>query len=104
MAKNSEGAKTLAVIGLIAIVIIVGIFMFKGTPEKNPFENKKILNMNTTCSKVQQAAEVLSKIYGEPVGKIVTAECSRACDKTNLTLYDWKCTTNDEFICYCNMK
>ena len=100
--KSSEGAKTLAVIGLIVLVVIVGILLFKGDVKQNPFENKKIISMNTTCTKVQEAAEVLSQIYNVPVGKVIIAECNKACNDRNLTLNDWKCTSNDEFICYCN--
>ena len=102
--NNSEGAKTLAVIGLIALVVIVGIFLFKGTSEKNPFENKKIINMNTTCTKIQQAARVLSQIYNVSEGKVIIAECHKACSEKNLSLYEWKCTSNDDFICYCNKR
>ncbi len=102
--KNNEGVKTLMVIGLIALVVIVGIFLFKGNTKPNPFDNKKIISLNTTCSKVQEAAQVLSQIYNVSAGQVIIAECNKACKDRGMTLYDLKCTSDDDFICYCNVK
>ena len=102
----SEGIKTWAVVALIIIVVAFGIFVFKGdnTTNKNPFNGKKIISTNTTCTKVKEAADIVAKLYNTEPGKIMIAECAKTCSKENLTLYDIKCTPDDEFICYCNKK
>ncbi len=104
--KESNAIKTWAVIAFIVIVIAFGAYVFNGAGEgneKNPLENKKIINMNTTCTKVNEGARVISELYDIPVGAVIVSQCKNTCQDYNLTLYDYKCTADDKFLCYCNL-
>src|SRR3989338_9544955 len=112
MAKEAKSRKkiystTWAVVAFIVIVIAFGFFVFNGSEKgqgKNPLENKKIIDMNVTCTNINDGAKVLSELYDIPAGPIILSQCRSACtDAGNLALYDYKCPSDDRFLCYCNL-
>jgi len=105
MIKQKFNYNQWGTIGFIIIVIAFGFFVFSDKDNNdNSISGKKVIDMNVTCTDMNRAAEALTLIYGVKPGEVILYECNNACTNLNLTFYDYKCTPEDKFLCYCNVK
>jgi hypothetical protein len=111
MAKGEKGKKldftTLSVVILFVIIVALAFYIFGGKKENNFLKDVTVLDLNVTCTAIWRGAETFVDIYnlsGVPPTAIVWAECRVACEDEGLTLKEYKCTPDDQFLCYCNKK
>ena len=95
-----------ASIVFVILVILFGFYIMGHKTTINPLEGKKVIDKNITCSDAWAGAEQIAAHYNVsksiPIGKIVESECKVACFDMNTTYYEYKCTSENKFLCYCN--
>ncbi|MEK6918753.1 MAG: hypothetical protein AABW73_01810 [Nanoarchaeota archaeon] len=110
MAQKEKNDYTMLIAVLFVIAVLAfGYYALRDKKEPNPLESKNVIDMNTSCAKAWEGAELFAQIYGinttiVGVNQIIIAQCKIACEDQNNTYYDYKCTSSDKFLCYCNKK
>lgn len=95
---------TIAVIFFIA-VIVLGFYILGDKEEVNPLEDKVVIDTSTNCDKVWEGAVMFARINNiseSAAGAIVAAQCRIACEDKGFIYDDYKCTSDNQFLCYCN--
>ena len=107
MTKENISISLWAVIAFFVIIVAFGIYVFSNN-SKGPLDGKKVINMNITCEQAEEGARAFIQLYhlenNYTTTQVIAAECRTTCEDEGTTFYDWKCTSDHQFLCYCNTK
>lgn len=103
--EKKDYTMSIAVI-FVLLVLVFGYYAIREKKEVNPLENKLVVDMNTTCEKAWEGAEIFAQIYNisniVSTEEIIIAECAATCQEKNASYEQYKCTSSNQFLCYCN--